>query len=439
MWHGAARPPRSPRGLSGTPSVSSTSGRAHSAGERLHRSAPWLYALVGPAARALRRRARLLQDARTAREFVRTLEAGSGGDLPAASPRILLDAVCFQDPWTGIARVWRGVLPAWSASGFARHVVVLDRDRSAPRHPGFTYLDAPPVRAFAAPVHAAALQAACDAVGADLFVSTLYTSPLTTPSLQPVYDLIPEVMGWDLRAPMWRDKARAVARATALVAISDATAADLHRLYPATLGRPLHVTPLAADTPFHPAAAGEVSALRERYGLPGEYFVFVGHRAIHKNAELVMRALAGTTERSGPAVLFVGGSATLEPELANLAPHAVTRVARLTDDELRAAYAGARATLCVSHYEGFGLTILEAMACGCPVIAARSSALPEVAGDAALYVAEDDAPGLLAAMRAVGDPAVRADLVKRGLARAAGFSWERTAGLLEAAIREAAS
>ena len=84
-----------------------------------------------------------------------------------------------------------------------------------------------------------------------------------------------------------------------------------------------------------------------------------------------------------------------------------------------------------SRYEGFGLPILEAMACGCPVITCRNSSLPEVGGDAALYVDPDDVEGMRQALLQALDPETRSRLVADGLARAATFTWQETARAIE--------
>jgi glycosyltransferase involved in cell wall biosynthesis len=109
------------------------------------------------------------------------------------------------------------------------------------------------------------------------------------------------------------------------------------------------------------------------------------------------------------------------------------------DADLPGLYAGARAFVLPSRYEGFGLTCLEAMACGTPVVAADRAALPETCGDAAVLVDPDDQEALCAAvLRACADEPLREDLRRRGLARAAAFTWDRTAVSVDALLCELA-
>ena len=159
----------------------------------------------------------------------------------------------------------------------------------------------------------------------------------------------------------------------------------------------------------------------------------VGGGDPHKNLELILAVWASPAAPALPPLVVAGGAAA-DPRLRPLLAAGTARtVPHPGDDELVALYRGALALLMPSRNEGFGLPALEAMACGCPVLAARAGALPEVCGDAAILLDPDD-PGAwreaLAALAA--EPARRARLVGAGLARAGTFTWGRTAqGLLE--------
>ena len=361
----------------------------------------------------------------------------------------VLDGVAFQSA-AGIARVWAEVLPRWSASGFAERVTVMDRAGTAPRLDRFQYVDAPAVRAANNDAQVEAIDAVCAAVGARGFVSTLYTRPSTVPCVQPVYDMTPEVLGFDLTLPMWREKEAALRAARSFVCISESTAADLRAwlgtgtsdVAPAT---PLSVARLGVSQPFSPLSAGDRAravALGAELGLPDRFYVFVGHRDNYKNAELLFNAVrqlaaSGAGSESGRfGLLMLGGGPQLEAQFADVAQQVPAVVARLDDRDLRLAYGVAAGLTYPSRYEGFGLPILEAMACGCPVITCRNSSIPEVAGDAALYVEEDDVPGMADAMRAVVDPAVREQLVAAGQAQAAKFSWDHFPAAVARALDE---
>jgi glycosyltransferase involved in cell wall biosynthesis len=356
---------------------------------------------------------------------------------------IVVDGVFFQQRLnTGIARVWQSHLQEWLNSGFARRLLFLSRDGTGPRVPGLRTRSLPRCDPGRMAEDSLLLQRVCDEEGAALFVSTYYTTPIATPSLMLVYDLIPERLGLDMSAPIWDEKRLAVAHASSYACISENTRNDLHELELDSLGKPAYVAPLGVAELFEPASGDDVAAFRRSRGIDRPYFLVVGERLgieRYKNTELLFRALQGWPELRGHEVVCVGGKTYVEPELRLAGPKVRTRRLSLSDEELRLAYAGAIALVYPSRYEGFGLPVAEAMACGCPVITTRSASLPEVAGDAALYVDPDDPQGLREALDAVREPGRRAAMVATGASRASSFRWDRASAALAAALSEAAA
>ncbi|AWK90285.1 glycosyl transferase family 1 (plasmid) [Azospirillum thermophilum] len=363
--------------------------------------------------------------------------------LPAVHPKILVDGVFYQHLNSGIARVWTAVLKAWVASGFARHVLLLDRAGTAPRIPG---VHTRTIRAHsydATGADSLYLQRLCEEEGADLFVSTYYSTPTTTPSLFMGYDMIPEALGFPLEDEAWREKHRAIRHACAHIMISHNSARDLERLFPSVPAGSTAVAYCGVDAGFRPATLDEVAAFRARHGLNGPYLLMVGERSGYqgyKNGLLLFRALgqeAASGNRAGDlTVVCIGGRPEVEPMFRALAPGVRTVRLSLPDEELRFAYAGAQALVYPSRYEGFGMPIVEAMACGCPVITCANSSILEVAGEAALFVGEDDAQGLLDAIARTRDPGRRAELVDRGLEQAARFTFPAMAQTMAQTMSE---
>ncbi|HEU4698104.1 MAG TPA: glycosyltransferase family 1 protein [Gemmatimonadales bacterium] len=196
---------------------------------------------------------------------------------------------------------------------------------------------------------------------------------------------------------------------------------------------------------FRPEPGPEEAAVRARYGAAGDYLFTVGAFYPHKNVETLLAALPEVRRRHPALRLVIAGyaEAYLGPLLAGLDAEtrgAVVAHPYVAQRDLAALYRGAAAFVFPSLHESFGIPLVEAMAAGCPVIASRASALPEIGGDAVLFVEAGSAPALAGAIdRVLAEPALRGALVERGLARATAFGWRATARTIYDILRGAAA
>ncbi|HLW02099.1 MAG TPA: glycosyltransferase family 1 protein [Ktedonobacterales bacterium] len=220
-------------------------------------------------------------------------------------------------------------------------------------------------------------------------------------------------------------------RATRIVTVSHHARQEIARELHLPLERIQTVYNSIGDQFTADIAPERVERVRARYHLTGQYILFVSTLQARKNVTALIRAF----ERLAPAlpdvqlVLAGGISANSEAIIRDAEQSPVAARIRLTGrvdyDDLPALYAGARVFALPSKQEGFGLTMIEAMACGTPVVANNASCLPEVAGDAALLMEADDASAFAAALRrALGDEALRQTLIARGFQRSALFRPE---------------
>lgn len=188
------------------------------------------------------------------------------------------------------------------------------------------------------------------------------------------------------------------------------------------------------DSRFQPAGPAEIRAIRARYKIAGEYILYTGIFKPRKNHGGLLKAFRQFLELGGDATLVIAGPlAEGEMPLRKLADEIgisdrVAFTGFVDDADLPALYSGARVYTCPSLYEGFGLTVLEAMACGVPVVSSAETSLPEVGGTAALY-ADPRSPEAFGRVlyQVFTDKGVQAELILKGHKNAARFNWRNTA------------
>lgn len=230
----------------------------------------------------------------------------------------------------------------------------------------------------------------------------------------------------------------AVEEADAVIAVSENTKRDLMAILDAP-ERKIVVIPEAPDQEYKPISdpAAIASTLR-KYNVRSPYFLFVGTIEPKKNLTTLVKSYAkfreiGRRDASLPSLVVAGRAGWLCADVfqavedLGLKSH-VHFLGPVPRTDLPLLYNGALAVTYPSLYEGFGLPVLEAMACGIPVVTSSVSSLPEVAGDAAITVDPRDVEALTQAITRVWtSPDLRAELRRKGLARAQLFSWEKTA------------
>ena len=284
----------------------------------------------------------------------------------------------------------------------------------------------------------------------DLFHATDFVLPYTldsTRTLLTVHDLsfvrVPEAASPPLKAYLDAVVPRSVGRADHVLADSSATKDDLIELYKTPADK-ITVLYSGVDQRFQRVSDRRaLESTRAKYGLAdSRYVLSVGTVQPRKNYSRVIRALA-RVRASGLDLRYAiaGGKGWLEAEMQHTIASTgmgdyVHLLGFVNDEDLPALYSGSRMLLMPSLYEGFGLPILEAMACGVPVIASNISSLPEVAGDAAILIDPTDTAALGDAMLAVEtESTLREQLIQKGYRQAEKFCWRRSAAQLLSVYR----
>lgn len=380
---------------------------------------------------------------------------------PAAPLRLVVDGLIFQkDPYGGVARLYREVLPRLCDQAPDLQVTLFidgPLRSDLPAHDQIQVQRAPaikrtvrvqglarrllyPFRRVASRAWNVLRQRWLGAGQGAIWHSTFYTLPTIWKGAQAVmiYDMIaeqyPEYYPDPLDEVGRRQKRACVAAAQAVLCISEATRREAAGWYPQASGR-MVVTHLAYSQVFRPLTANPAPA-----NLPDDtsFLLYVGGRALYKNFEGLLEAYRVWPGREAVALCVVGGPWSEAEQRRLRAAGLEERVllrSGVDDESLARLYNRAVAFVYPSRCEGFGIPLLEAMACGCPVVASDIPAFREVAQEAAYYFPLDQPAALLAALDQALTAGRGAPRVAFGLARAQDFSWDKTAAQMLAIYR----
>jgi len=361
-------------------------------------------------------------------------------------PRVLVDATAVPADRGGVGRYVDGLvaaldqeMPAGSLSLACQRA---DAERYARIAPGARVLPGPAAithRPQRLAWEQTGLPLLAAQVQADVLHSPHYTMPLRAgcPVVVTVHDATfftePELHN-AVKGTFFRSATRiALTRAARCVVPSKATRDELVRILDADPTR-LDVAYHGVDRAvFHPPGEAETRRVHARLGLEGDYIAFLGLLEPRKNVPALIRGwVTAVADRpTPPALVLAGGSgwdSDVDAAIGAVPPHlSVVRTGYLRFADLPGLLGGATIVAYPSHGEGFGLPVLEAMACGAPVLTTPRLSLPEVGGDAVAYT-EPGADAIAAALRALlDDPQRRAALAAAGEARAAEFTWAASA------------
>jgi glycosyltransferase involved in cell wall biosynthesis len=380
--------------------------------------------------------------------------------------RVAVNAWFLDEPGTGSGQYLQGLLRGMAALGGEEErphllLVVPDLSTGRPELPGLSVEWWPlPEAAWRSNTGKVAFEQvafprACRRWGADVAHVPYWGSPLwpAVPTVVTVHDLIPLLLPAYRGGPLVRLYTRlvsAAARRTSLV-LTDSLASkadiEVHLRLPGGRVRAIY---LAVDERFTPEPQAQDTAVRRHYRLPQRYVLYLVPHDVRKNVAGLLEAFQIVARADADVQLVVGGRLPEAgvPPLYDPRPlaHAlgldgeVTFTGWVAEEHKPAFYRGAACAAFPSRYEGFGLPVLEALACGTPLVASNAASLPELVGDAGFALDPDDVQGMAGAMLAcLVDETLAGELRQRGPRQAARFRWSETARQTLAAYRHAAS
>jgi glycosyltransferase involved in cell wall biosynthesis len=378
--------------------------------------------------------------------------------------RVAVNAWFLDAPGTGSGQYLQGLLRGAAALGSeegAPHwLLVVPPGIHRPELPGLSVeWWAPPGAGWRSNAGKVAFEQvvfprACRRWGAEVAHVPYWGSPLwpTVPTLVTVHDLIPLLLPAYRGGPLVRLYTRLVSaaarRASLVVTDSLASKADIEAHLRLPAGR-VQAIYLAVDERFTPEPHAHDDAVRRHYRLPHRYVLYLGPHDVRKNVAGLLEAFQIVAQADADAQLVVGGRLPEASQPPLYDPRPLAQALGLDDEVMftgwvaeehkPAFYRGAACAAFPSRYEGFGLPVLEALACGTPLVASSAASLPELVGDAGFALDPDDVQGMAGAMLAcLVDEVLAGELRQRGPRQAARFRWSETARQTLAAYRQVA-
>lgn len=366
---------------------------------------------------------------------------------------IVIDGRVIADHFTGIGRVTYSLVDAIAALKPTRRVLLLYNPAARnTRYDLAGLADAIELVPVNIPLFSPAEQVRMPRVlqrlGAGLYHAPYYARPyigVACASVVTIYDIIPRRFPHDSPARtrvLWEALNRLAVRASQAVITGSVSARDDLVVAFGIAPERVHVIPNAAEVRFRPQSPEVIAALRTKYNLPEHYLLTLSSNKPHKNLVRLVRAwaLLQREERllvqcGQPRLVIAGHWDARYPDVQRLRHElglaaSVQLLPDVAENDLPALYAGADVFVYPSLYEGFGLPVLEAMACGVPLVCGAHSSLPEVTGAAAVLVDVANPAAIASGLaQLLSDPALRSRLRAEGLQRAQRFSWQRTAAM----------
>ena len=377
-----------------------------------------------------------------------------GDSGPSPSPkttglvvRIGVDAQWLEYPQrTGVARYLLSVLYEFGRVPDGRHEYVLFSRSPLPEswlaEPPFTQVHIDPDRTVGAFTwRNVLLPEAVRRNRTDVLLSPAYASPvfLKGRSVVVIHDISfqahPEWFTFKDRLALRTPSRLSALRADAVVTDSAFTKQEIVTRFRVPPNH-IHAIPLAVGEQFTgDQDPSSLAAVLEKYGIIGPYIINVGAIFSRRNLPVLLRAFARILDQVPHALVVVGPNRTVPHENMQALAHRLgigTRTVFVdfaADEDVAPLYTGADVSAYLSVYEGFGLPALESLACGTPVVASDRASVPEVVGEAGVFVDPNDTEAVANALLSVlANDETRAELSLKGIQHAARFSWRRTAG-----------